>query len=53
MRHEQICIETYAEDGRLTEPSDGVRYDIRAISEKVTELGRPLTIEEAKNFILK
>ena len=53
MKHEQIRIEMYAEDGRLTEPSDGIKYDIRTISEKVSELGRPLSIEEARKFILK
>ena len=45
-------IEKYATDGRLTEPSDGIRYDIRAISLAVTELGRPLTDEEAMRYIL-
>ena len=45
-------ISDYVHDGRLVEPSDGVRYRMRALIEKSKELGRPLTSEEASEFIV-
>ena len=41
-----------SKDGRLTEPSNGVKYDIRAMLVKVKELKRSLTEDEAKEFIV-
>ena len=32
-------------DGRLTEPSDGKRYEWRKMIEKAKSIGRPLTEE--------
>lgn len=43
-------LEDYATDGRLTEPSDGNRYEWRKMIEEVKRLGRPLTEEEVKKF---
>lgn len=43
-------IAYYAEDGRLTEPSDGRRYEWRKIIEAVKTLGRPLTEEEMEQY---
>ena len=45
-------ISEYVDDGRLVEPSDGVRYRMRALVEKSKSLGRPLTKEEASEFIV-
>lgn len=46
-------ISDYAKDGRLTEPSDGKRYEWRKMIELVNQLGRPLTDEEAEEFRIK
>ena len=43
-------IAYYANDSRLTEPSDGKRYEWRKMIEYSKELGRPLTDEEAEGF---
>ena len=43
-------IAYYAKDSRLTEPSDGKRYEWRKMIELSKELGRPLTDEEAEEF---
>ena len=43
-------IAYYATDSRLTEPSDGKRYQWRKMIELSKELGRPLTEEEAEEF---
>ncbi len=43
-------IAYYAKDSRLTEPSDGKRYEWRKMIERSKELGRPLTEEEAEKF---
>lgn len=40
-------------DGRLTEPSDGKRYEWRKMIDLVKQLGRPLTDEEAEEFRIK
>ena len=37
-----VDLEQYADDGRLTEPSDGKRYDWRKMIDKAEKLGRPL-----------
>ena len=42
-----------AKSGRLTEPSDGKRYEWRKMIESSRELGRPLTDEEAEEFGMK
>ena len=46
-------IADYAKDGRLTEPSDGKRYEWREMIELVKQLGRPLTDNEAEQFRIK
>ena len=46
-------ITYYAKDGRLTEPSDGKRYEWRKMIEKVKKIGRPLTDEESEEFRIK
>jgi len=48
--NELIDLEQYAQDGRLTEPSDGKAYDYRKMLERVELLGRPLTDEEAEEY---
>ena len=46
-------IADYAKDGRLTEPSDGKRYEWRKMIDLVQQLGRPLTDKEAEQFRIK
>ena len=46
-------ISEYSKDGRLTEPSDGKRYEWRKMIELVKQLGRPLTETEAEQFRIK
>ena len=46
-------ISYYAKDSRLTEPSDGKRYEWRNMIELSKKLGRPLTEEEAEEFTIK
>ena len=46
-------IAAYAKDGRLTEPSDGKRYEWRKMIIRVKQLGRPLTEKEAENYRIK
>lgn len=48
-----VDLETYANDSRLTEPSDGVRFEWRKMIEEVKRLGRPLTNEETERFKIK
>ncbi len=48
-----VNIEKYANDGRLTEPSDGKRYNWRKIISRVEKLGRPLTQREVEDYRLK
>ena len=43
-------IADYAKDGRLTEPSDGKRYEWCKMIELVKKLDRPLTDQEAEQF---
>ena len=43
---------TVSKDGRLTEPSNGIKYDVRSMLKKVKELKRSLTEDEAKQFIV-
>lgn len=46
-------IADYAKDSRLTEPSDGKRYEWRKMIDAVKTLGRPLTDEEAEQYRIK
>ena len=46
-------IADYSKDGRLTEPSDGKRYEWRKMIIRVKQLGRPLTEKEAENYRIK
>lgn len=48
-----IDLETDAKDGRLTEPSDGIKYEWRKMIEEVKRLGSPLTDEETETFKIK
>ena len=48
-----IDMESYAKDGRLTEPSDGVKFEWRKMIEEVKRLGRPLTDEESEKYRIK
>lgn len=48
-----IDLEKYANDSRLTEPSDGKIFDYRRMLELVRQLGRPLTDKEAEEFRIK
>ena len=46
-------IAYYAKDSRLTEPSDGKRYEWRKMIELSKALERPLTDAEAEEFRIK
>ena len=50
---EVVNLEKFANDGRLTEPSDGKGYDWRKMISRVEKLGRPLTNKETEDFRLK
>lgn len=43
----------YVRLGRLTEPSNGKRFEWREMIEEVKKLGRPLKEEETKKFRIK
>ena len=45
-------IADYMEDGRLTAPSDGVRYNWRGMINQRESLGRPLTRQEFEGYRL-
>lgn len=38
-----VDLERFVTDGRLTEPSDGKRFEWRKMIDEVKKLGRPLT----------
>lgn len=40
-------------DGRLTEPSDGKRYEWRKLIEEVERIGRPLTEQEMEQYRIR
>ena len=46
-------IADYVLDGRLTEKSDGHNYHWRQLIDEAERLGRALTEEEAKKFLVK
>lgn len=48
-----INLEKYANDGRLTEPSNGKRFEWRKMIDEVKKLGRPLTEKESEEFRIK
>lgn len=48
-----VDLERFAKDGRLTEPSDGQRFEWRKMIDEVKKMGRPLTDEESKSFRIK
>ncbi|MBQ4523382.1 MAG: hypothetical protein IJA10_10615 [Lachnospiraceae bacterium] len=48
-----IDLESHAKDGRLTEPSDCIRFEWRKMIEEVKRLGRPLTDDESEKFKIK
>ncbi len=45
-------IAQVAKDSRLTEPSDGSRYNWKELIAQVKALGRPLSEEESKKYLL-
>ena len=45
-------IAQVAKDTRLTEPANGIRYDWKKLIAEVKALGRPLSEEESKIFII-
>ena len=46
-------IERFITDGRLTEPSNGKRFEWREMIEEVKKLGSPSKEEETKKFRIK
>ena len=46
-------FEYHLKDTRLTEPSDGKRFQWREMIKEVENLGRPLTEKEIKKFEIK
>lgn len=48
-----VELERFVTDGRLTEPSDGKRFEWRKMIDEVKKLGRPLTEDEAEKFRVK
>lgn len=48
-----VDLERFVTDGRLTEPSDGKRFEWRKMIDEVKKLGRPLTEDEAEKFRVK
>ena len=48
-----VDLERFVTDGRLTEPSNGKRFEWREMIEEVKKLGRPLKEEETKKFRIK
>ena len=46
-------LERFVTDGRLTEPSDGKRFEWRKMINEVKKLSRPLTEDEAEKFRIK
>lgn len=45
-----IDLETYLSDGRLTESSNGDRFEWKKMIEAVEKKGQPLTEEELERF---
>lgn len=48
-----IDLESNLNDGRLTEASDGKRFEWRKMIEEVRKLGRPLTKDETEKYRIK
>ena len=48
-----INLERFADDGRLTEPSDGKKYSWRKMITHAENLERPLTQKEMEDFRIK
>lgn len=48
-----VDLEQYFPEGRLTEPTDGKRYEWRKMIELVKEFGRPLTESESERFRIR
>ena len=46
-------ISDYARDGRLTESSEGKRYEWRKMIKIIKQLSKPRTDEEAENLRIK
>lgn len=48
-----VNLEQYADDGRLTEPTNGKRYDWRKMIDTSKKLGRPLSGKEVEIFRMR
>lgn len=48
-----VDLESFVKDGRLTDPSDGKRFEWRKMIDEVKKIGRPLTDEETEQFRVK
>ena len=48
-----VDLERFVKDGRLTEHSDGNRFEWRKMIDEVKRLGRPLTEHESEKFKIK
>lgn len=46
-------ITYYARDGRLTEPSDGKKYEWQKMLDHIKRLGRPLSEQESSFYLIK
>lgn len=46
-------LEQYTQDGRLTIPTDGTIFDYRKMYDKINQLGRTLTREEAEAYRIR
>lgn len=47
---EKIDLEINLKDGRLTDPSDGKRFEWRKMIEERKKLGRPLNKDEVEKY---
>lgn len=48
-----VNLEKFADDGRLTEPSNRKRYEWRKMIDLVEKLGRPLNEREIEEFMVR
>ena len=48
-----VKLERYVNDGRLTEPSNGKRYNWKKMIDAVEKVGRPLNEKEIESYRIK
>lgn len=53
LKNNIIKFESYLNDSRLTEPSDGKHFRWRAMIDEAKRLDRALTDSEAEKFLIK